>query len=58
MPAGTEVYILIIALHTNENIYKNPHKFDPNRFTSEEQSKRGPYDYIPFSAGSRNCIGK
>lgn len=49
--------ILIIGLHRDERIYPEPLKFDPERFTSKNQSLRHPFAYIPFSAGPRNCIG-
>lgn len=40
------------------SLFTDPLKFDPERFTEAGQANRGPYDYIPFSAGNRNCIGQ
>ncbi|XP_019547200.3 cytochrome P450 4d8-like [Aedes albopictus] len=56
--AGQEFLVPIYVIHRNPKVYPDPEKFDPERFSDTAESKRGPYDYIPFSAGSRNCIGQ
>lgn len=58
LPIGANVRIVIYATHHDSRIYPDPEKFDPERFTPENQSKRNPYAFVPFSAGSRNCIGQ
>lgn len=58
IPAGANVAIAPMAIHKNANIYQNPDIFDPDRFLPEETAKRHAYDFIPFSAGLRNCIGQ
>lgn len=52
------VWIPIYALHRDPNIYPNPEKFDPERFSDENKNSIDPYTYLAFGSGPRNCIGK
>ncbi|KXJ70559.1 hypothetical protein RP20_CCG023150 [Aedes albopictus] len=58
LPAGQDILIPIYMIHRNPEVYPDPERYDPERFSDSAESKRGPYDYIPFSAGARNCIGQ
>ncbi|CAI2354831.1 unnamed protein product [Caenorhabditis sp. 36 PRJEB53466] len=58
IPSEANITISPTVLHCNPQVYPNPDKFDPDRFLVEESVKRNAYDYIPFSAGLRNCIGQ
>ena len=58
IPAGTNCLMLTYLLHRDPNVFENPDRFNPDRFLPENCLKRGPYDYVPFAAGPRNCIGQ
>uniref|UniRef100_A0A914HH46 Cytochrome P450 monooxygenase n=1 Tax=Globodera rostochiensis TaxID=31243 RepID=A0A914HH46_GLORO len=57
LPAGTGVVIVPSMVHRDPVYWENPEVFDPERFLKGDYLKH-PYCYIPFSAGSRNCIGQ
>ncbi|KAF8375734.1 hypothetical protein PRIPAC_82163 [Pristionchus pacificus] len=58
LPVNSQVSISPFVVHRNESIYPNATQYDPDRFLPENVAARNAYDYIPFSAGPRNCIGQ
>jgi len=58
IPKGCIAVIVLADYHRDPKVFPNPENFNPNRFTPEECAKRSPYDYLPFSGGSRTCIGQ
>jgi len=52
IPKGAYVSGLIIRAHFDENLWKNPFEFNPDRF-SQNQS----HQILSFSYGPRMCIG-
>jgi cytochrome P450 len=58
LTAGTQVMIMIHAIHQHPEIWPDPTKFDPERFTPDAVSQRHKYAWLPFGAGQRVCIGR
>jgi cytochrome P450 len=55
--AGDVVMPLFYAVHRHPDFWKDPEKFDPDRFTADQNRVRDPWTYLPFAAGQRQCIG-
>jgi len=48
-----QVWIASIhALHYDEEIYPNPERFDPERFSEQNKKTREQVAHIPFGAGN------
>lgn len=59
IPVDTNITVGIYNMHHNPKYFPEPEKFIPERFEAERGvEKQHPYAYVPFSAGSRNCIGQ
>ncbi|XP_078377237.1 cytochrome P450 3A24-like [Oculina patagonica] len=57
IPARTEILIPIYVMHYDPDAWQNPEKFDPERFRGPSKDTRHAFQYMPFGAGPRNCIG-
>ena len=59
IPKNTKIGINIRGIHHSKKIYGDPEIFRPERWSEKEQSKNKipNNSWIPFSSGSRTCIG-
>ncbi|KAA6439114.1 cytochrome P450 [Dyadobacter flavalbus] len=55
---GTSVFLSVFELHRNPDIWNNPLTFDPENFSPENVRNRPKFNYLPFGAGPRICIGQ
>jgi cytochrome P450 len=54
---GAIVMISPYLLHRKAEYFPDPEKFDPDRFSPENEKTIPRYAYLPFGAGPRVCIG-
>ncbi len=54
---GTAVLIMPWTLHRHKLLWDQPRAFMPSRFWPENRGKLDRFQYLPFGAGPRICIG-
>ncbi|CAD7079500.1 unnamed protein product [Hermetia illucens] len=55
---GMEVFIPLHRIHHDPEIYPNPEKFDPDRFSPEKVKNRHTESFLAFGDGPRHCVGQ
>jgi cytochrome P450 len=54
---GETVMMPIYAMHRHAKRWRDPDAFDPARFAPPREAQLERYQYLPFGAGPRICIG-
>jgi len=58
IPANTQTNINISLLHHNHDLWTNPMRFDPDRFSdARAEHKKELFQYLPFGGGAHKCLG-
>jgi cytochrome P450 len=59
-PKGTVMSMSMRDLHYNADIFPDPLTFSPERWLTDDSDpfKRMQQAFVPFSRGTRNCIGQ
>jgi cytochrome P450 len=57
IPKGVIILMSPYSIHRRPELYPDPERFDPGRFTREAEEKRHRLAYLPFGGGPRVCIG-
>jgi len=51
------VFLNMYAMHRHELLWNRPEAFNPDNFSPEAKKTRDRYQYLPFGAGPRVCVG-
>jgi cytochrome P450 len=57
IPAGTMIGVNPLFTHHMPDIWPDPEKFDPMRFTDEAQRSRHRFAWVPYGGGAHMCLG-
>jgi cytochrome P450 len=57
IPAGTTVIAFIYGAHHDPVRWSEPERFMPGRHGGRANESRSGFDYLPFGAGPRTCLG-
>ena len=55
---GTHIQLMPWTLHRHRKLWSEPNAFRPERFWPENRASIDRFQYLPFGAGPRVCIGQ
>ncbi|OQV22978.1 putative Cytochrome P450 2U1 [Hypsibius exemplaris] len=58
IPKNAIIFANLFSIHRDPRWWKNPEKFDPERFLDENRKLTRPDGFAPFSIGKRACLGE
>ncbi|WP_046731464.1 cytochrome P450 [Streptomyces humi] len=58
VPAGTTVVFSPYLIHHRPDLYPDPERFDPRRWTGQARRPPSRGAFVPFGAGARKCVGE
>ncbi|HHO58870.1 MAG TPA: cytochrome P450 [Thiotrichales bacterium] len=58
VPAGTDIFLSPFFTQRDPQLWEEPEAFKPERFRDDGRALKHKYAFLPFSAGSRRCIGE
>ena len=57
IPAGSLIFPCQFSTHRHPEFWREPERFDPDRFASGREETQRQYAYYPFGGGPRLCVG-
>lgn len=54
---GDSICLPIYAIQRDPELFPDPQRFDPERFSDERKHQIKPFTFLALGAGPRNCIG-
>lgn len=58
IPPQTRLLVCHTATHYDETLFKDPHKFDIDRYMPERAEHKQPGAYMPYGLGTHTCLGR
>lgn len=58
VPKGTFMIASPYVVHRHPDVWEDPERFDPARFSPSREEARARFAYMPFGGGKRICTGR